>query len=159
MRFGAVPLAKAEGAILAHSVATPSGRLRKGLTIGAPELAALEAAGIDDVTVARLDPGDVDENAAAARLAEALRGPGLACRDAFTGRANLHAEGPGVLAADEAAIAAVNAVDPMITVATLPQWQRVAAGTMAATVKIIAYGVPAAALDRACAAGRGALSL
>ncbi|MDG1118777.1 MAG: molybdopterin biosynthesis protein, partial [Flavimaricola sp.] len=33
MRFGAVPLSGAEGAILAHSVDTPGGRLRKGLCL------------------------------------------------------------------------------------------------------------------------------
>jgi molybdenum cofactor cytidylyltransferase len=109
--------------------------------------------------VARLDPGDVHENEAASRLAEALRGPGLIRRDAFTGRANLHAEGPGILTVDATAVAAVNAIDPAITLATLPEWQRVTAGTMAATIKIIAYAVPESALAAACAAGRAALSL
>ena len=47
----------------------------------------------------------------------------------------------------------------MVTIATLPDWQRMAAGTMAATVKIIAYAVREAALDRACAAASGALRL
>ncbi|TFL19754.1 molybdopterin-binding protein [Jannaschia formosa] len=159
MRFGTVPLDAAEGAVLAHSVATPDGRLRKGTLLGAAEIERLAGAGLTEVIVARLDPGDVPENEAAARLAEALRGPGLDRRDAFTGRANLHAEGPGVLRVDAAAIAAVNGVDPMITVATLPEWQRVAEGTMAATIKIISYAVPEAALARACAAGKGALTL
>ncbi|WP_281825250.1 molybdopterin biosynthesis protein [Jannaschia rubra] len=159
MRFGAVPTASAEGAILAHSVAVEGGRLRKGLLIGTAEIEALTRAGIAEVTVARLEPSDVDENAAAARLAAALAGPGLDLREAFTGRANLHAAGPGVVGVDVAAVNAANAVDPMITVATLPPWQRVATGTMAATVKIIAYGVAGAALDRACEAARGTMRL
>jgi len=159
MRFGPVPLDAADVAVLAHSVATPDGRLRKGTVLGAPEIARLTAAGLSEVIAARPDPDDVPENEAAARLAEALRGPGLDRRDAFTGRANLHAEGPGVLRVDPAAIAAANGIDPMITVATLPEWQRVATGTMAATIKIISYAVPEAALARACAAGQGALAL
>lgn len=159
MRFGPVPLGEAGGAVLAHSVATPGGRLRKGLAIGAAEIEALRAAGLEAVTVARLDPGEVGENEAAARLAAALRGPGLSARAPFTGRANLHADGPGILEVDAEAVAAANAVDPMITVATLPPWQRVATGTMAATVKIIAFGVGGAALERACRAGEGALRL
>ena len=159
MRFGAVPLADAEGAVLAHSVATPAGRLRKGAVIDAPARDALAAAGRAEVIVARLELGEVGEDVAAARLAEALAGEGLDRRAAFTGRANLHAAGPGVLEVDRVAIDAANAVDPMITVATLPEWQRVTAGTMAATVKIIAYGVDGAALDRACGAARGALRL
>ena len=159
MKFGAVPLAEAVGAVLAHSVATAHGRLRKGRVLEADDIAALAASGRAEVIVARLDPGDVLENAAAARLAEALCGPGLDLREAFTGRANLHARGPGVLRVDAERIAALNAIDPMITVATLPQWQRVTAGMMAATVKIIAYGVDGRALEAACAAGQGALSL
>jgi molybdenum cofactor cytidylyltransferase len=45
----------------------------------------------------------------------------------------------------------------MITLATVPNWQRVIAGTMVGTVKIISYAVDGAALDAACAAGAGAL--
>ena len=159
MRFGAVPLGQAEGAVLAHSVTTPTGRLRKGQTLAAAEVAALAQAGMTEVIVARLDAGDVGENVAAARLARALAGDGMEVREAFTGRANLHATGPGIVAVDAAAIAASNAVDPMITIATLPEWQRVTAGTMAATVKIIAYGVDGSALERACEAARGAMRL
>ena len=159
MRFGSVPVAQAQGAMLAHSVAIPGGRLRKGTVLGAEEVEVLTAARLDRVTVARLDPDDVAENEAAARLARALAGPGLEVREAFTGRANLHAVGPGVLHVDAARITAVNAVDPMITVATLPEWQRVAAGTMAATVKIIAYGVAGRSLDAACAAADRALAM
>jgi molybdenum cofactor cytidylyltransferase len=159
MKFGPVPLDAAEGAILAHSLSLPDGRLRKGVTLGAAEVARLRAARVNEVIAARLGPGDVAEDAAAARLGAALRGPGLALRPAFTGRANLHAEGPGVVEVDAARIGAVNAVDPMITVATLPPWQRVTEGMMAATVKIIAYAVPSAALDAACAAAAGAMRL
>ncbi|MGB3556756.1 MAG: molybdopterin-binding protein [Jannaschia sp.] len=159
MRFGPVALDTALGAVLAHSVATPHGRLRKGFVIDGDALVRLRAAGVSEVVVARLDPGEVGENEAAARLGRALCGEGLDLRDPFTGRANLHAAGPGILAVDAERIGAVNAVDPMITVATLPPWQRVAAGTMAATVKIISYGVDGKALDAACAAAEGALSL
>ena len=159
MRFGPVPLADAVGAILAHSIGTAEGRLRKGTVLDAAALDRIRAIGVGAVTVARLDPGDVEENAAAARLARAMAGEGLELREAFTGRANLHAAGAGLLRVDAAAVAAANAVDPAITVATLPEWQRMAPGTMATTVKIIAYGVSGAALARACAAGRGALAL
>ncbi|UWQ20790.1 molybdopterin-binding protein [Jannaschia sp. W003] len=157
MRFGPVPVDDAEGAILAHSATTPGGRLRKGAVIGADERAALQAAGLTSVIAARLDPGDVGEDAAATAVAAAMQGEGLARRAAFTGRANLHAEGPGVLEVDRAAIDRANAVDPAITVATLPPWQRVAAGTMAATVKIVAYGAPGTAVEAAAEAARGAL--
>ncbi|HMO71567.1 MAG TPA: molybdopterin biosynthesis protein, partial [Paracoccaceae bacterium] len=73
MRFGPVPLDQAAGAILAHSVPLPGGgRLRKGLVLGPAEVAALAAAGQAAVVVALPEPGDVAEDAAAARLAAAL---------------------------------------------------------------------------------------
>ena len=163
MRFGPVPLSGAEGAILAHSVDTPGGRLRKGLCLGAADIDALSEAGIDEVIVARLDPGDVTEDAAAARIGQALlpdpAGQGLTAGVASAGRVNLHAAGPGVIELSANAVAAMNRVHPMITLATVPPWQRVEAGTMVATIQIISYAVPEAALAEAEVAVRGAIRL
>jgi molybdenum cofactor cytidylyltransferase len=80
---------------------------------------------------------------------------GCALDAAFTGRVNIRATGPGIVALDAGAVARLNAVDPMITLATVPPWQRVVAGTMVGTVKIISYAVDGAALEAACAAGAG----
>ena len=161
MRFGPVPLAQAEGAILAHSVALPDGRLRKGCTLRPPDLARLHAAGLTTVTVARLDPGDLPEDTAAERLAAALvpdpTSAGLAPSQAFTGRVNLNAVHPGILSLDTTAIHALNRVHPAITLATLPPLARVAPGQLAGTVKIIAYAVPKAALDKACQFAQAAI--
>lgn len=167
MKFGPVPLAQATGAILAHSVDLGGQRLRKGVTLEADHIAALAAAGHDSVIVARLDPGDVHENAAAAALAAALvpdpAAAGLRLTAPFTGRVNIIAEGPGIVQMDVAALTALNAVDPMITLATVPPFHQMAGGGMVATVKIISYGVARADLDRACAlgqaAGQGAIRL
>ena len=162
MKFGTVPLEDAIGAVLAHSVAVPEGRLRKGRLITAADVAQMRAAGLSDVSVAQLDPTDVDENTAAARLAAAVRGDatGLVATSAFTGRVNLMAQGPGVVVLDIAAIETINAVHPMITIATVPPWQQLAQGGMVATIKIISYAVPEADLRTACrAAGAGAISL
>ena len=161
MRFGPVALAQAQGAILAHAIALPGGKLRKGRVLDAADLARLAQAGLAEVIVARPGAGDVLEDAAARRLAAALvpdpDGQGLTCEQAFTGRVNIRATGPGILALDHAAIGRLNAIDPMITLATLAPYQRVAAGMMVGTVKIIAYAVPGDALAQACAAGAGAL--
>jgi len=159
MEFGPVPLDRAEGAVLAHSLPVPQGRLRKGKLLDAADVAALRAAGLESVTVARLQPGDVGEDAAALRLAEAVTGPGLVLRPVGTGRVNLLAGGPGLARVVADRVHAINAIDPAITLATVPPWQRMAARGMVATVKIIAYAVPGPALDRACAAGAGALNL
>jgi molybdenum cofactor cytidylyltransferase len=157
VRFGPVPLDQAPGAILAHGI----GPLKKGRVLTAEDLPALQALGLSEVTVARLDPGDLAEDPAAAALGEALSGgvAGLRAGGAGTGRVNLYATQAGLLMVDAARVDALNAVNPMITLATLRPFARVAAGTMVGTVKIIAYAVPAADLDRARAAAAGALSL
>lgn len=155
MQFGPVPLDQAEGAILAHSVAG----LRKGVAIGAAEMAALRGAGLDEVIVARLAPGDLHEDAAATRIAEALvpdpAGQGLRLTRAATGRVNLHATGPGVAVVRAEAIHALNAIYPMMTVATVAPFARMDTDGMVATVKIIAYGLPEAAVARGVAAVAG----
>ncbi|MEQ8365377.1 MAG: molybdopterin-binding protein [Roseicyclus sp.] len=161
MKFGSVSLSEAEGTVLAHAVTLPGGRLKKGHLLAAQDVAALAGAGLAEVIVARLEPGDVAENAAAVRLARALvpdpQAAGLKLDAPFTGRVNIRATGPGVIALEADAIAALNAVDPMITLATVPPWQRVVDGMMVGTVKMISYAVGEAALGQACEAGRGAL--
>lgn len=163
MKFGPVPLEHAEGAILAHALSPPDGgrKLAKGSLLGPEEIARLHAAGVPEVIVARLDPGDIEENRAAARLAEAVApdpgAQGLRVTGAGAGRVNLYANGPGVVEIDTAAVRRLNGVDPMITLATLGQHTRVDPGTMVGTIKIIAYAVQDAALGKAAEAGRAAL--
>lgn len=163
MKFGTVPVREAEGAILAHSVKLTRGRLRKGQVLTARHLEELRAAGRDSVVVARLEPGDVDENDAADRLARALvpdpEAAGLRLQAAFTGRVNILADGPGVVSLDAGRLHALNRVHPMITLATVPHLQQLTPGAMVGTVKIISYAVPGEALDAACAAGAGAMRL
>jgi molybdenum cofactor cytidylyltransferase len=155
MRFGPVPTAEAAGAILAHSLALPQGRLKKGRRLADADLGALADAGIAEVTVARLEPGDVGEDAAALAVARTLApDPGalaVTVSAPFTGRVNLFAAAAGVLAIDRAAVDALNAVDPAITLATLPDGARVRPRQMVATVKVIPYGVPGASLAAATA--------
>lgn len=163
MRFGPVPLSDAMGAILAHSVALPEGRLRKGCILGAEEIATLRALGLTEVIVARLDADDLHEDAAALAVAQALvpdpAAAGLQLRPVGTGRVNLHAEATGVVEVLAERVNALNAVDPMVTLATVPRWQRVGAGEMVATVKVIAYGVSRASVEGAARVGRAALRL
>lgn len=163
MRFGPVPVAEAEGAILAHSVRLTAGRLKKGVRLGAVDVAALRAAGLDEVVVARLEPGDVPEDRAAARIGAALApdpaARGLVVSAPFTGRVNLYAAGAGVLRLESGVIAAVNAIDEAVTLATLADHARVTPRQMLATIKIIPYAAPEAAVAAAEAllAGRDAI--
>lgn len=155
MNFGAIPLSQAAGAILAHAVSAGSRRLRKGHALSVADLVALQAAGVTEVIAARLEEGDAGENEAAARIAAGLRTRNVERRPAATGRVNLHAALAGILTVDRALIDAINAVDPAITLATLPALASVAAGQMVATVKIIPFAVSGASLaatEALCAA-------
>ena len=161
MKFGSVPVSAAEGAVLAHSLALPTGKMRKGRVLTPADIALLQQAGLKEVTAAVLTQGDVHENAAAAQLAAALCGDAnsITISPPFTGRCNLLAPWPGVVTLDVAAIEMVNAVHPMITVATVPPRHQMGTGGMIATIKVISYAVPEAALVAACDAAKGAIGL
>ncbi len=163
MKFGPVRVCDASGTILAHSVEVPGGRLRKGQTLTQAHLAQLTDAGLSEVIVARLDPGDCHEDAAARQLAAALapdpQGANLRVSQPFTGRVNLVAACPGVAVLDAGALLQFNMVNPMITVATVPQHQQMAEGGMVATIKVISYAVPLEDVTRAAKAARAAIRL
>ncbi len=153
MKFGPVPVAEAEGAILAHSIGLASGRLKKGRRLSGADIAVLAAEGLTEVTVARLGQTDVPEDLAAARIGAALapraEAQGVVVSAPFTGRVNLYALGQGVLRLDAALIGRLNTIDEAVTVATLPDHARVAPRQMLATVKIIPYAASAAAVAAA----------
>jgi molybdenum cofactor cytidylyltransferase len=161
MKFAEFALQEAEGAILAHSVETRTGRLRKGRRLDAGDLAAIAETGATSVVAARLEAGDVPEDEAARRIAVGLGGALTTVAAPFTGRANLFATAAGILSVDVGRIARVNEIDEAVTVATLPAHARVAAADMIATVKIIPFAVPGSVLARVetALAGGGALSV
>ena len=147
MTFGDVPLAEAVGGILAHSLRLTSGVLKKGTVLDAGHIAALSDAGHATVVVARLDPDDMDEDAAALRIGTALLGDHLRLGAAVTGRVNVIAEQAGILQVAADQVDALNRIDEALTLATLPDLMRVAADQLVGTVKIIPYGVPAPVVE------------
>ena len=151
MKFGAVSPGEALGATAVHTIRQGALVLKKGTVIGPVEVAALQAAGIAQITVARVEPGDVSEDKAAAEIAKAVAGEGVRADRAFTGRANLFAETAGVLVVERDAIDKLNRIDEAITFATLPAFKSVVAGEMIATVKIIPFAVMEAAQRAALA--------
>lgn len=161
MRFGPLPLDRALGTVLAHTLLPGGRRIGKGQVLSGADIAALRAAGLDPVTVAALEPGDVGEDVAALQLAQALvpENSGLTLTKPHAGRVNLVATGPGIVEMDVSAIHALNRIDPALTLATLPPFSRVATGTLVGTVKIIAYAVPGAALGQAIAVAEGAIQV
>ena len=151
MKFGPVPVDEAEGAILAHTHRASGQVWKKGHVLTAGDLAAFRSAGLATLTVARPERGDVPEDEAATRVAEAARGEGVRAEVAKTGRVNLYAEASGLLLLDRTALDSLNLVDESITIATLSPFAAVSAGEMVATVKVIPFAVPEDTLDKAVA--------
>ena len=147
MKFGEVPVAEAVGATLAHSLKVGDRSLRKGRVLSAEDVAALAAAGRRSVVAARLEPGDIDENSAAAAVALPLAGAHVSIARAFTGRVNLFAEVAGLCAVDAARVDRLNVVDETITLATIAPYAVVAAKQMVATVKVIPFAVRRQSVD------------
>jgi molybdenum cofactor cytidylyltransferase len=147
VKFGDTALDEAEGAILAHSRRVGRHTLKKGTVLTAEDVAALRQAGCTSVVAARLEAGDLDENAAAARVAQSAAGANIRIGPAATGRCNLFAAVRGLAMFDPAQVDAVNLVDESVTVATVPPYQLIEAGDIVATVKVITFGVAGSVVE------------
>ncbi len=147
MKFGPIPIDQAVGKILGHNIAGPDGRrlFRKGHTLSQNDIATLHSTGRDVVYVAQLEDGDIDEDSAARRIADAVMGPNVYSSRAATGRVNLKADALGVLRVDAHRLRQLNS-QLGITLATLPNHTAVTEGKMVGTVKIIPYAVPETAV-------------
>ncbi|WP_081158652.1 NTP transferase domain-containing protein [Ensifer aridi] len=151
MRFGSMPLAEAEGVILAHALKADTLKLAKGHRLSAADIAALAEADVAEVVAARLEAGDLPENEAAARVAAAIAPDHLRFSQAATGRVNIYATVAGLFVADRVVVDRLNRIDPAITLACLADHVAVDAGDMVATIKIIPLAVPGASVEQAAA--------
>ncbi len=151
MKFGPVGILQAEGTVLAHAVKLPGGRLPKGRLIKASDVSAMQAAGLAEVVVARLEPGDVLEDEAASRIAGAIDRDHLTFSQAATGRINIHAAVDGLFVASRSVVDRLNRIDPAITLACLADHVPVRSGDMVATIKIIPLAVDGKFVDEAAA--------
>src|ERR1700741_1541964 len=100
MKFGPTPGAEALGATAVHSIRQGALTLKKGTLIGEAEIAALQAAGVKEIVVWRLQPGDVPQGSGpagnAAAEPAALQAAGV--RDIVVSRLE-----PGNVSEDQAA--------------------------------------------------------
>src|SRR5688572_24049689 len=119
MKFAEFEVSAAEGAILAHSVKHQGGIFRKGRVLSESDVELLEASGVKRIFAARLESGDVAEDAAAEQVAKAIAGSGVSVQEPFTGRSNLHAMTAGVFTIDGERLKAVNRLHESLTVATV----------------------------------------
>jgi molybdopterin biosynthesis enzyme len=150
MNFRRVTLAEAAGHVLGHNVVHEGRRLlKKGRRLAQAELAALARAGHDGVYVAMLEPTDVDEDAAALRIARAIAEAGaLLAKAAYGGRVSLLAPEHGVLSLERELLLQLNLLDG-VTLAVLPAHRVVASGEHVATLKVIPFALPEATVDAA----------
>ena len=71
-------------------------------------ITALQAAGIAEIVVARIEPGDVSEDVAAVEIAVVVVGEGVCVDRVFIGWANLFVKSVGVLVVEKDAIDRLN---------------------------------------------------
>jgi hypothetical protein len=146
------------GGVLARDLRVGGERWTKGRVLDDADLARLAEAGPElppgGVTVLVPEPGDVHEDAAAVRLADAVAGPGLRRRGPAESRLDLVADVDGVAVVRVAALERLNRIDPL-EVFTVLDGSIVSAGQLVASVKVAPHLVPEAVL----AAGERAVGL
>ena len=151
MEFGELPLARAEGAILAHSVRHDGGMFKKGRVLTADDIGLLAASGVVSVFAAKLGAEDVPEDEAAAAVAKRVGAEGTKAQAPFTGRANLHAACHGLAIVDVERVRRLNRLHESLTLATVQPFAIVEEREMVATVKVIPFAVPRDVLEKALA--------
>jgi len=151
MKFGLVATDKALGCVLAHAVRLETYVLKKGKILSQVDIDELRAENIFTVIAMQLGAGDVPEDEAARQLSLAMCGLNATAQEAFTGRANIHADKAGVMLVDMERLRAINHLHESLTIATLPAFARVGQRDMLATVKIIPFATPRDVLDKALA--------
>lgn len=151
MKFGPVPTADAAGCLLAHRLVGANGRslFVKGHLLSEADCERLAALGYRELTVARLEADDLDEDEAARRIAEPLAGEHVSLRIGGAGRATLHAGRRGVLRLGRELLDRLNRIDDGITIATLRAHSLVDEGEMLALVKVVPFAIPAARVQDA----------
>ena len=141
-------LAALEGAIVTRDLVVGGQRWSKGRRLSADDLARLSTFEGEVGTLIVEEAGDVHEDDAAVKLADAIAGPNLQRRGPAQSRLDLVAAAPGVLHVRVRALERLNRIDPL-EVFTALDGQVVEAGDLVASVKVAPHVVPASALQDA----------
>jgi hypothetical protein len=157
-RSGATSVADFEGRIACHDVRDGAGKvaIEKGQTLDAEAARRLLSLAWDEIHLLELEPGDLHEEPAGARLSAAAAGPGAEVKGYAGGQWTLAASRRGLLGVRSETLRAVNAL-PGMSVFTLYDLQPVEAGETVAKAKITPLAMPEGlvkqAEERAWAAG------
>jgi hypothetical protein len=154
---GELGIERLQGWVLCHDVRDARGGLlaRKGAVLDRAAAGRLAAEVTGEVHLIEMEPGDLHEDPAGARLARAVAGPGTAIRDGAGGQWSLAAAHRGLLRVRVDALAAVNALDG-ISVYTLYDGQVVDGGEVVARAKVTPLVIPETAVRDAEARSAGA---
>ncbi len=135
------------GGILARDLTVAGKRWSKGRRLSADDLLALAGADPGDpVTVLLMEPGELHEDDAALRLAQAVAGQGLTVRGPNESRIDLVATAPGVVNVRVPELERLNRLDPL-EVFTVFDGQIVEKGDLVASVKVAPHVVDAGIVD------------
>jgi len=137
-----IPVEQSVGTVLCHDMTRiipgqeKGPAFRKGHVIREADIPELLDIGKAHVYVLTMDPGQVHENEAARRIAQAAAGEGLALSAVCEGRINLVAKAPGLLKVNVEALSRINAIEEVV-LATLHTNQRVPAGREVAGTRVV----------------------
>jgi len=149
------------GAVLTRDLSVGGEAWSKGRILSADDLARLSAAEVlargmwagtgrdpGEVTLLVAEAGDLHEDAAARRLADAVAGPGVVLRGPSESRVDLLAATDGVLRVRPSALERIDRIDT-ISIFSAFDGQVVSQGTLVASVKVGPHLVAVAAVERA----------
>ena len=147
MKFGPIPARSACGAILAHTLRMGGVKWKKGRQLSREDVETLARNGVDQIVAARMEPGDIPENAAAERIAQSVAGRNIRAAKPVAGRANFFAEADGLLQFHPDSVFKINRSSPQIALAVPPPRARVRKNALVGTLKIIPFAVAESAVQ------------
>jgi len=155
-----IKLTDAVGTKLAHDITEirpgefKGAAFHKGHTVCNEDLCHLQKLGKNNLYLIELEEDEIHENEAAAILAKALAGEGIAWKDEpHEGKINLLAETDGLFKVDTTALAAFNMVDEVMC-ATLHNHTLVKKGERIAATRAIPLVMKRVAIERAASIAR-----
>ncbi len=155
-----IKLEEAVGTELAHDITEirpgefKGPAFRKGHKVCSEDICRMQRLGKNHLFVIDLEADEIHENEAAAILAGALAGEGVAWENnPREGKINLYASRDGLLQVDVQALAAFNLVDEVMC-ATLHNHTLVSAGDLIGATRAIPLIMKRAAIERAAAIAR-----
>ncbi len=146
MKFEERKIEDCVGWCLAHSVESNSRKFAKASLVTDAIVNHLKSRGFTTLQVFQLEQGDLDEDQAAEKAANLIKGKGLTIQSAGRGRANVIAAQDGLFLPGNA-IDQLNALDDAFSAACKRPYTKVTKGDLLATIKIVPYGVPSSTFD------------